>query len=251
MIRARLGLDSWDVLHQGLARQTGLPFGWIVIGVGAVVLILLIPLRQRPGFGTASNVIVVGLAVDAALTVLPHPRPLILRAAFLTAGILSNGIATGLYIGAGMGPGPRDGLMTGLARRGMSIRLARTLIEVTVLATGWLLGGDVGAGTVLYAVSIGPLAHYFIPRLTVSRPDSRRESRPALTVAECESGQGPRAVAGRCAAVSDEECPWRIPACPVSTHAPAGSCWGSRMGSPSLQTAGGLRSSGREAVTTW
>jgi len=202
MIRARLGLDSWDVLHQGLARQTGLPFGWIVIGVGAVVLILWIPLRQRPGFGTASNVIVVGLAVDAALTVLPHPRPLILRAAFLTAGILSNGIATGLYIGAGMGPGPRDGLMTGLARRGMSIRLARTLIEVTVLATGWLLGGDVGAGTVLYAVSIGPLAHYFIPRLTVSRARRRQcRRRPHAAALFRAPGRGPaaqRAATARC-----------------------------------------------------
>jgi uncharacterized membrane protein YczE len=171
LIRAGLGLDSWDVLHQGIADQTGLPFGWIVIGVGAVVLTLWIPLRQRPGFGTVSNVIVVGVSVDAALAVLPHPRPLSLRAAVLIAGIVGNGIATGLYIGAGLGPGPRDGLMTGLARKGMSIRLARTMIELTVLGTGWLLGGTVGVGTVLYAVSIGPLAHYFIPRLTVPRAD--------------------------------------------------------------------------------
>lgn len=169
MIRARLGLDSWDVFHQGIARHTGLPFGWIVIGVGAVVLVLWIPLRQRPGIGTVSNVIIVGLAVDFALAVLPHPGPMAVRAAVLVAGILCNGVATGLYIGAGLGPGPRDGLMTGLAGRGISIRLARTSIELSVLAIGWLLGGTVGVGTVLYAVSIGPLAHYLIPMLTVTR----------------------------------------------------------------------------------
>jgi len=168
IIRARLGLDSWDVFHQGLAERTGLPFGWIVNGVGAVVLLLWIPLRQRPGLGTVSNVIVVGLAADAALLILPHPRPLAFRAAFLVVGILANGLATGLYIGAGLGPGPRDGLMTGLAGKGVSIRLARTCIELSVLAIGWLLGGTVGVGTVLYAVSIGPLAHHLIPRLTVS-----------------------------------------------------------------------------------
>jgi uncharacterized membrane protein YczE len=180
-VRARLGLGSWDVLNQGLARQTGLPMGWIVIGTGAVVLLLWIPLRQRPGFGTASNVIVVGLALDAALGVLPHPRGLILRAASLLAGILLNGFATGLYIGAGMGPGPRDGLMTGLARKGMPIRRARTMIELTVVAAGWLLGGNVGVGTVLYAATIGPLAQFFIPRLTVGAslsPAPAAERRP-------------------------------------------------------------------------
>jgi uncharacterized membrane protein YczE len=186
MVRARLGLDSWDVLHQGIARQTGLRFGWIVIGVGAVVLLLWIPLRQRPGFGTVSNVIVVGLSVDAALTVLPQPRQLIVRTLFLLGGILGNGVATGLYIGAGMGPGPRDGLMTGLAGKGMSIRLARTMIELTVLATGWLLGGNVGAGTVLYAISIGPLAQYFIPRLSTScsRSDLAPDDAPPRSVTE-------------------------------------------------------------------
>jgi uncharacterized membrane protein YczE len=167
LVRARLGLDSWDVLHQGLAERTGLRFGWIVIAVGALVLLLWVPLRQRPGVGTVSNVIVVGLAVDAALDVMPAPGHMAARWAFLVAGILVNGVATGLYIGAGLGPGPRDGLMTGLAARGYSIRLARTLIELAVLALGWLLGGTVGVGTVLYALAIGPLAHYFIPRLTV------------------------------------------------------------------------------------
>lgn len=167
LVRARLGLDSWDVLHQGLAERTGLRFGWVVIAVGALVLLLWVPLRQRPGIGTVSNVIVVGLAVDAALDVLPAPGHLAARWAFLAAGIVVNGIATGLYIGAGLGAGPRDGLMTGLAARGYSIRRTRTLIELAVLSLGWLLGGTVGVGTVLYALAIGPLAHYFIPRLTV------------------------------------------------------------------------------------
>jgi uncharacterized membrane protein YczE len=176
MIRARLGLDSWDVLHQGIARHSGLQFGWVVIAVGAVVLLLWIPLRQRPGVGTVSNVIVVGLAVDAALDVLPAPHAMWLRAMFLGGGIVANGVATGLYIGAGLGPGPRDGLMTGLAARGWSIRVARTGIELSVLAAGWLLGGNVGVGTVLYALAIGPLAHYFIPRLAVTTSASAGSS---------------------------------------------------------------------------
>ena len=174
LVRARLGLDSWDVLHQGISRQTGVRIGWIVIAVGALVLLLWVPLRQRPGIGTVSNVIVVGLAVDASLDVLRTPGHIAARAAFLVGGIVANGIATGLYIGAGLGPGPRDGLMTGLAARGYSIRVARTAIEVAVLGIGWLLGGAVGIGTVLYAVTIGPLAHYFIPHLAV-RPAKKAE----------------------------------------------------------------------------
>ncbi|MGW0431581.1 membrane protein YczE [Micromonospora sp. NPDC003197] len=173
MIRAQLGLASWDVFHQGLAERTGLPFGWLVIGVGAVVLLLWIPLRQRPGVGTVSNVIVVGLTVDVVLPLLPQPGHLAVRVGLLLAGILLNGVATGLYIGARLGPGPRDGLMTGLAARGHSIRVMRTAIELTVLAIGWLLGGTVGVGTVLYAVAIGPLAHYLIPLLTVPATEGR------------------------------------------------------------------------------
>jgi uncharacterized membrane protein YczE len=168
MLRARLGLDSWDVLHQGVSRRTGLPFGWVVIAVGALVLLLWVPLRQRPGLGTVSNVIIVGLAVDAALDVVPAPAPMWARGVFLTVGIVANGVATGFYIGAGLGPGPRDGLMTGLAARGHSIRVVRTSIELTVLGAGWLLGGTVGVGTVAYAVAIGPLAHYFIPRFATT-----------------------------------------------------------------------------------
>lgn len=169
MVAARLGLDPWDVFHQGLSRRTGLPLGWVVNGVAALVLLLWIPLRQRPGVGTVSNVIVVGLVINAALPLLGQPHPLVVRAALLVAGILANGVATGLYIGAGLGPGPRDGLMTGLAARGHPIRVVRTGIELAVLGAGWLLGGSVGAGTLLYAVSIGPLAHYFIPKLKITK----------------------------------------------------------------------------------
>lgn len=168
MVRAKLGLDPWDVFHQGLAGRTGLPLGVTVIGVGAVVLALWIPLRQRPGLGTVSNVIVVGLVVDASLAVLPEPELLTVRALLLLTGIVLNGVATGLYIGAALGPGPRDGLMTGLAQRGHRIGRARTAIELAVLGAGWLLGGAVGVGTLLYAVSIGPLAQYFVPRLAIA-----------------------------------------------------------------------------------
>jgi uncharacterized membrane protein YczE len=174
MVDSGLGLPPWDVFHQGLAERSGFPMGWIVIAVSAVVLLAWIPLRQRPGFGTVSNVVVVGLAIDAGLAALPEPRQLGPRVAFLITGIVANAVATGLYIGARLGPGPRDGLMTGLGRRGWSIRAARTSIEVTVLVAGWLLGGTAGAGTVLYALGIGPLAQFFIPRLTVRDQDTVR-----------------------------------------------------------------------------
>jgi uncharacterized membrane protein YczE len=171
MIESRLGLDPWDVFHQGIAEHTGLSFGTVTIIVGAAVLLLWIPLRQKPGIGTVSNVVVIGLAVDGALAGLPTPDPPAARIAFLLSGILLNGVATGLYIGARLGPGPRDGLMTGyVARRGghASIRRTRTVIEVAVLAVGWLLGGTVGWGTIAYALAIGPLAHITIPLFTVA-----------------------------------------------------------------------------------
>lgn len=171
MVRANLGLASWDVLHQGLALATGLPLGWVINSVGVLVLLMWIPLRQRPGYGTVANVIVVGIVAQAVLAFLPAPGHLAWRVAMLTGGILLNGVATALYVGAGLGPGPRDGLMTGLAARGYSIRVARTVIEVFVLVTGWLLGGTVGVGTLLHAVSIGPLVHFFLPKLSVRKGD--------------------------------------------------------------------------------
>lgn len=169
LVLSELGLDPWDVFHQGAARRSGLTIGVTTIIVSGFVLLLWIPLRQRPGLGTLSNAILVGAAVDVSLWLLPRPTVLAWRIGVLAAGILLNGVATGLYIGAGMGPGPRDGLMTGLAARGHSIRVVRTLIEVTVLAIGWLLGGTVGPGTVAYALGIGPLAHVTIPAFTIGK----------------------------------------------------------------------------------
>jgi uncharacterized membrane protein YczE len=163
-----LGVDPWDVFHQGLSRQLGLGVGTWVIIVGACVLVLWIPLRQRPGLGTLSNVVVIGLVINLTLATIPAPGTLALRVAAMLGGVFLNGVATGAYIGAGLGPGPRDGLMTGFAARGHSIRVVRTALEVTVLAAGWLLGGTVGVGTVAYALGIGPLAHIFIPLLRVT-----------------------------------------------------------------------------------
>ncbi len=171
LVRSRLGLDPWDVFHQGLAIRSGIPIGTVTILVGAVVLLLWIPLGQRPGIGTIANVILVGLALDATLAMIPGSHRLV-RWAFLVAGIVLNGIATGAYIGAALGPGPRDGLMVGIASRGHSLRVVRTAIELTVLVIGWLLGGTVGIGTVLFAVTIGPIVHVTLPALT-RRPRSR------------------------------------------------------------------------------
>ncbi|HEY1643158.1 MAG TPA: hypothetical protein VGG35_20880 [Streptosporangiaceae bacterium] len=174
MVRARLGLGPWDVLHQGIARHLGVQLGWVTIGVSAIVLLTWIPLRQRPGLGTISNAVVVGLVVNAGLDLLPAPAALAWRITWLTAAIALNGLATACYIGAGLGPGPRDGLMTGIAARGHSLRVVRTAIELSVLALGWVLGGAIGIGTVAYALAIGPLTHILLPRLTVTqRADSR------------------------------------------------------------------------------
>ncbi len=165
MVRARLGLDPWDVLHQGIARHLGVPLGWVVMGVSALVLLAWIPLRQRPGFGTISNVVVVGLVANGALGVTPSPGSLGIRAAMLAGAIVVNGVSTACYIGAGLGPGARDGLMTGIAARGHSLRAVRTGIEICALIVGVALGGSVGVGTVAYALAIGPLVHFFLPRL--------------------------------------------------------------------------------------
>ncbi|MFI1163930.1 YitT family protein [Streptomyces sp. NPDC020801] len=170
LVEASLGLEPWNVLHQGLAKLTGLTIGVVSIVAGAAVLLLWIPLRQRPGLGTVSNVFAVGLAMDGTLALVPDARTLAVRIPLLLAGILFNGVATGLYISARFGPGPRDGLMTGLHRRtGRSIRLMRTVVEVAVVATGFALGGTIGIGTVLYAVSIGPLAQFFLRVFAVAR----------------------------------------------------------------------------------
>jgi uncharacterized membrane protein YczE len=170
LVLAGLGLDPWNVFHQGLSRTIGLAIGTWAIVVGAAVLLLWIPLRQRPGIGTLSNVVLVGGTMDVVLGHVNAPHAMAPRVACLVCGVLLNGVATGAYIGAGLGPGPRDGLMTGLAARGHSIRVVRTGLELAVLATGWLLGGTVGVGTLLYALSIGPLAHVFIPLFARGRP---------------------------------------------------------------------------------
>jgi uncharacterized membrane protein YczE len=167
LLLAGLGNDPWDVLHQGLSRQTGLGTGTWTIIVGAIVLLAWIPLRQRPGLGTISNVVVIGLVMEAMLAAFPPAHGLDVQIPLMLAGVVLNGAATGLYIGASFGPGPRDGLMTGLAARGLSLRAGRTAIELTVLTGGAVLGGTVGVGTVVYALAIGPLAHVFIPALTV------------------------------------------------------------------------------------
>jgi uncharacterized membrane protein YczE len=167
-IRGALGINPWDVLHEGLAEQTPLSFGTITAVTGVLVLLLWIPLRQRPGLGTVANVVVIAVVVDAALAAIPEPAGLPARIALLVGGVVLNGIATAAYVGARLGPGPRDGLMTGLAARtGRSVRLVRTCIEATVLVAGWLLGGTVGVGTVFYALAIGPLTQAFLPLLTV------------------------------------------------------------------------------------
>ncbi|WNC03193.1 hypothetical protein Q2K21_22460 [Streptomyces sp. CGMCC 4.7035] len=174
LVKAGLGLEPWNVLHQGLAELTGLSMGVVLTIVGAAVLLLWIPLRQRPGLGTVSNVLVIGFVMDATLSVLPGVHTLAVRVPLLLAGIVLNGVATGLYITANFGPGPRDGLMTGLHRRtGRSVRLIRTAVEVTVVATGFALGGTVGVGTVLYALSIGLLAQLFLRVFAVPSASGR------------------------------------------------------------------------------
>ena len=168
MVESQLGLDPWDVFHEGVAGGLPLTFGTVVIVTGLVVLLLWIPLRQAPGLGTVANVVVIGVASDVTLVLLERPDGLLTRSLLLVAGIVLNGLAGALYIGAQLGPGPRDGLMTGLVRRtGWSVRLVRTALEVMVLTVGFVLGGTVGLGTVLYALAIGPLLQLFLPRVVV------------------------------------------------------------------------------------
>jgi uncharacterized membrane protein YczE len=170
LVRADLGVMPWDVLHQGIARSIGWSIGTVSIVVGALVLLLWIPLRERPGLGTVSNVFVIGLSVDAALSFIPDVSAWPLRIALVVAGISLNAVATAAYIGVRFGPGPRDGLMTGLVRRtGGSVRLVRTSIEVTVVIAGFLLGGTLGVATAAYALSIGPLTQLLMPRFAVGQ----------------------------------------------------------------------------------
>ena len=165
MVEARLGLSPFDVLHQGLADLLGISFGLVVIGLGLLILLLWIPLGQRFGIGTIINTLTVGLIVDAFLEFTPEPETLALRWVYMLVGIVIIAFGVGLYIGAGLGPGPRDGLMTGIAAKGYPLWLVRTGLELTALLGGWLLGGDVGIGTLLFAFGIGPLGHYFLLRL--------------------------------------------------------------------------------------
>jgi len=182
LLQARLGVDAWDVLHQGLARLTGLSVGTVIVLVGLVVLVAWIPIGQPFGLGTLLNAIAVGFLVDLGLAVLPAPAALLWRVPMMLAGILLAALGTGLYIGAGLGPGPRDGLMTGIAARGHPLWAVRTALELSALAAGWALGGDVGVGTVLFALSIGPLTHWFLARfhLGIGAADPDPASRGGL-----------------------------------------------------------------------
>ncbi|MDP5184844.1 hypothetical protein QOZ88_19605 [Blastococcus sp. BMG 814] len=202
LVRSALGVMPWDVLHQGLAGRLGWSLGTVTIAVGALVLLAWIPLRQRPGLGTVSNVVVIGLAVDATLAILPAPTAPAARAGFLVAGVLLNAVATAAYIGVHLGPGPRDGLMTGLVlRTGRSVRLVRTSVEIGVVATGWLLGGTLGVGTVVYALAIGPLVQVLLPRLSLPLAGSAPATQPdghGGDDGEHEQRDRPAAAAGPC-----------------------------------------------------
>jgi uncharacterized membrane protein YczE len=168
MLQSDLGVPPWDVLHQGLARRFGLTVGiWSII-VSVVVLLFWLPLRERYGLGTLLNAVIIGLVIDVTAVVFPHATTTEVAWIMLLAGVVLIGIASGLYIGANLGPGPRDGLMTGIAKRGPSIRLTRAVIEIAVLTIGWILGGRFGIGTIVFALAIGPLVQYFLPRLAIS-----------------------------------------------------------------------------------
>lgn len=170
LVVAELGLSPWEALHQGISIHTPLTIGVVGILTGFVVLLAWIPLRQRPGLGTVLNIVVVGLVIDGTLFLLGTPASFLARLALMLGGIVLAALGSGIYIGMRLGPGPRDGLMTGLAKRGLSIRLARFLIEGSVLLVGWLLGGTIGIGTVAFALLIGPLVQFFLHHLDVARP---------------------------------------------------------------------------------
>ena len=175
MVRAGIGLDPWTVFAQGLSRQTGVGIGWVTNIVGFLVLLLWIPLRQRPGLGTVANILLVGTSMQATLAVFPAVDGFALQLIAFVAGMVLVAVASGLYIGADFGPGPRDGLMTGLhARFGWPIWAARLGVEASVLLAGWMLGGTVGIGTIIFALGIGPLVHRTLPLFDRTRRAARR-----------------------------------------------------------------------------
>ena len=168
IVRAAIGVAPWDVLTQGIGKQTGLSFGTITVITSVVVLLLWIPIRQKPGIGTVLNTLIVGPSAELGLALIPEQTELWVRILLFIGGLVLLAVATGLYIGARFGPGPRDGLMTGIHHRwGFRIWIVRTCIEVVVLSAGWLLGGNVGLGTLAFALLIGPMVNITIPRLMV------------------------------------------------------------------------------------
>ena len=167
-MNANIGAPPWDVFHQGVAKQTEISIGKIIVMTGFALLTLWIPLKQKPGLGTILNALEIGLVADVALEIIPEPNNILIRIIMVVVGIVTVAIGTGLYIGSALGPGPRDGLMTGLAKRGIPIRVGRTAIEITVLIVGMILGGQVGIATFAFAFGVGPLVHFFLPRLAVS-----------------------------------------------------------------------------------
>ncbi|MEV1006165.1 hypothetical protein [Streptomyces sp. NPDC049881] len=180
LLRAALGANPWSVLYEGLALRTPLSFGTISAVVGVLVLLLWIPLRQRPTLGTVANIAVLAVTSDLGLALVPADLGLGARACLLAGGVVLNGFAVAVYVGARFGPGPRDGLMTGAAAAtGRSVRRVRTLIEVAVLAAGWLLGGSVGVGTVLYALAVGPVVQFFLPWCAYRSAGERAVTAPA------------------------------------------------------------------------
>ena len=173
LIRAELGAAPWDVFHTGVSELTGISTGWIIVITGVLLLLLWIPLQERPGLGTVLNATVIGVVVDVALPIIAEAELLVVRLAMMIAGVVAVAIGSGFYIGAGLGPGPRDGLMTGLAKqtfagRSISVRSARTFVEVIVLLIGVALGGAIGIGTAVFTFGIGPLVQIFLPRLTMA-----------------------------------------------------------------------------------
>jgi uncharacterized membrane protein YczE len=172
-MNANLGAPPWDVFHQGVAKQTDITVGRVIVITGLLLLLLWIPLKQKLGVGTILNALEIGLVADIALAIIPEPKNLIVRVAMVLAGIVVVAIGTGLYIGSALGPGPRDGLMTGLAKRGIPIRVGRTAIEATVLVVGFALGGQIGIATFAFAFGIGPLVQFFLPKLAISSGSAR------------------------------------------------------------------------------